>query len=215
MMRWLLVVVLGGVLIACLLIAGTRLSPAPDAAPFQQLWGDECPVLCQLGIELETMAFMDAVAVLRDHAWVQYVQTGSLNPFQADVSVAWQWSGQQPDYIDARVPGVLTGRSFRGDSQHVVLGVWLATHWRLGEIEQALGPTANGQAFYDPERDAVAYLMTYQDPASLLRMNLSATIPCPAAPMAFWQARAQVHYQHGQLTAPYMPPTALRAVCRG
>ena len=210
-----------GTTIAVFLIGGLRLLPAspPDTSAVATLFPktEACPTGCMLGIPPEITHVNDAVEKLNAHAWVAGVYGGWRNDmFNREVTVRWRWSGAQPDFIDAEVPGVMLAEAFGYDGiqGHIVTSMTVATHLRLYDLQQNFfGPALDGQAFYDASQNAISYAVSYHDPDSTTRTSLLASLPCPAGLMTYWHTTAALDYRGGHMLTPYVPPENLSALC--
>jgi hypothetical protein len=197
-------------------VVATRYIPEPtsDAARFQQLFFEspECEIPCLLGIR-PGMALLPAVERLWAHPWVHGVTNPDL--FAAEPLVAWNWSGSQPDFIDASVPGYLHGIATMGDSGHVVTSIIVETKLRFYDVQQTLGSTDSGSALYWSKDDKITYDVSYYDPTSRLRTTLRADLACPAMLMHFyWKTHIRVSQDEGPLPQEYVPPEDLSSLCR-
>lgn len=197
-------------------IVTVRLMPErqPDAERFEQLFFEtpECEIPCLLGIR-PGMPLLPAVEKLRAHPWVYGITNPDL--FTAQPVVAWNWSGKQPDFIDASVPGVMHGIATMGETAHEVTSVVVETNLRFYEVQQALGSTDSGSALYWSGEDKITYDVSYYDPVSRLRTTMRADLPCPALLIHFyWMGRIRVSQDVGPLPQDYIPPEELPGLCR-
>ena len=217
----LLRLIIVGTTVAVLLIGGMRLMPdsLPATDTLSALFSpsESCPTGCLLGIPPEITRLVDAVAMLQAHEWVDRVHGGwNNNLFTSEVTVHWQWSGTQPDFIDATVPGMMMAESFSYDgiAGHIVTSFTIPTRLRLYDLQQTLGPTAEGMALYNSSQNAIQYGVSYHDPDSFTRTSLMASLPCPANLMTFWHSHATLDYRAGYMLTSYVPPETLSALCR-
>lgn len=199
-----------------LLIGGTRLLPpsAPDLAAFNQLFpaSDACDSFCLLGIR-PGMPLAEAVELLRANQWIRGVSVPNL--FNYESQVYWNWSGQQPDFIDARFPGELYARSETDENGHYVVRVTIETRLRLDELQQGLGATSDGGAWWLPVPDKIAYWVSYYDETVQRRVTLGTEMGCPVRLLHYyWHPHTQVSQSEGQMLMDYVPPQMLPALCR-
>jgi hypothetical protein len=96
------------------------------AQPYQPLAteglpGDNCQPPCFMGIQTGVTSGSEALRRLSQHPWV----TNARRPI--DPWIMWDWSGQQPAYIDSRQAGALTVNADR------VIAIRVATTLRTGD----------------------------------------------------------------------------------
>jgi hypothetical protein len=197
-------------------IVGARLLPErePDLTGFKQLFfqSPDCEIPCLLGIR-PGMALLPAVEKLRAHPWVRAINYPDL--FAAEPEVAWHWSGSQPDFIDASVPGYMHSIATIGDSTHVVTRIVIQTNLRFYDVQRALGSTDSGSALYWSQDDEITYDVSYYDPVTRLRTNLRTDLPCPAMLMHLYSnSHIRISQTEGPLPQAYVPPEALSELCR-
>jgi hypothetical protein len=205
--------------LSLLFVAGIvvmRLLPehTSDAARFQQLFFEtpDCEIPCLLGIR-PGMALLPAVEKLRAHPWVHGIAYPDL--FTAEPLVAWNWSGKQPNFIDASVPGFMHSIATMGDSGHVVTSIVVETNLRFYDVKQALGATDSGSALYWSQDDKITYDVSYYDTESRLRTTVRADLACPAMLMHFyWITHIRISQDEGPLPQDYVPPEDLSGLCR-
>ncbi len=119
---------------------------------------DTCVAPCFMGIQPGMTTATEALSLLSGHPWVKTVDAPSS---RSQVTIRWEWSGQQPEVIDAAVLGQI--RLF---SDQRVSMIQISTHLPLERMRLNLGlPTWFNTAEYDlPSR---AHYFAYSD-ANLL-----------------------------------------------
>jgi hypothetical protein len=98
---------------------------------------DGCMMPCFIGIRPGVTRLDDAVTILRTHEWVENYAVHITTI--GGVLITWSWSGQQPDYIDSRIPGGLS----TGDTNFVDR-IDFATHLSLGSFVLWKRPPSGG-----------------------------------------------------------------------
>lgn len=126
-------------------IAAVRAQPYDDAALrrfFESMEGCDQP--CFLGIQAGVTSGTEAIAILKQHAWINpdsIVQ--SEDEIYQFMWVSWQWSGQQPDFLQGQA--YLTFSNLTGGR---IVTLRVHTGFRLGDLWLSLGPPEIGGVDY-------------------------------------------------------------------
>lgn len=108
---------------------------------------EHCTTPCFMGIQPGLTTTDEAIRLLNAHPWVAAVDVPASRSL---VTVRWEWSGQQPQTIDAAVPGEI--RLF---SDQRVSMIQVSTHVPLERMRLSFGlPTWLNTAEYDTARRA-------------------------------------------------------------
>ncbi len=130
---------------------------------------DDCPAPCWMDVRAGEMPGEAAVALLKNHMWVEDVTF--FQPID-DINTryfGWRWNGRQPAWIDA---------TWRGEMRvykTTVAGLKVHTHLTLGEIWLSLGGTNRGiliPASDNPDRD-VTHIVVFPAQSLLVRATMS------------------------------------------
>ena len=161
-------------LISLFALALTATHMMPPASPLTSLLmpspGCSGSGLCFMGIYPGLTTIEQAVALLRAHPWV-----GAVDAHLA-YQVSWTWSGAQPAFIDASVPGTIMERTYA----YVTL-IRFNTLYNYGDVWLQLGAPEEGYALRQP--GGMLHGIYYPRHA-LLAINL---LPCPARIVDFWR----------------------------
>lgn len=140
-----------------------------------------CESPCFMGIRPGVTTIDEAVAILRDHAWVDSVLVFQLPSTRQIRAARWTWSGQQPSLInasDASAPSFGSLESSRG----VVTQIRVPTVLSAGDVMLLWGRADNhiistfGGRF--TRRVAVSYLLHFPGHAAWIDGN----VVCPYFP---------------------------------
>jgi hypothetical protein len=98
---------------------------------------DDCPMPCFMSIHLGVTRIDEAMAIISSHEWVKNY-AAHLSSY-GGILITWNWSGQQPAFIDGTRPGGLgTGNS------SVVSRIDLFTNVPLGDFLVWQPPASGG-----------------------------------------------------------------------
>lgn len=165
---------LATVVLLVALIAALRLQSPDDAALRDFLLpppGCESP--CWLGIRPGVTATDDALAVLGSHDWIKHVSTR-----QTDSGYKrwyeFSWSGTQPDFVDARKPGILNVR-WLSEREPLVESVEIPLRLPLGDLYRAVGEPTTVTAVPLGRIGWLATEHLYGEPNMIVR----GYVPCP------------------------------------
>lgn len=95
-----------------------------------------CPAPCFMDIRPGVTTLDETIMILTGHSWVKQVENMVITGFPVDAAAGWllwEWSGEQPAWIDS---------SQRGEvqiTQNRVKVIRVATHLQLGDIKLMLG----------------------------------------------------------------------------
>ncbi|MAS36888.1 MAG: hypothetical protein CL610_22990 [Anaerolineaceae bacterium] len=172
-----------------------------------------CPTAdCLLGVR-PGMPLNDALDLLSHHDWVVGVTLP--NTFVAQTEVYWRWSGRQPAFIEASVPGELSARSDTDDTGHYVTDMSIATRLRFYDLYHTLGKTSTGGAWFWQGQDRVTYHVSYYVDSTNMRTTLRMELDCPARLIRyFWNDHTQIIQNQGPPLPDYVPPETLPGLCR-
>jgi hypothetical protein len=140
----------------------------------------ECPpqaLPCVMGLRPGVTRASEAYAVLFDHPWV-----ANLDLYVDFNALVWSWSGQQPDWVDSSVEGVVSLY------QNIVSYVRVKTRLRLGDAA-ILDPAHFRRAVVrgmSSNYVAPFVLVDADDPARTLYVE--AVLSCQVGLAAFWRA---------------------------
>lgn len=193
-----------------------RAQPVTDETVRQFLTPEaDCAALCLLGLRPGSTTVGQAMALLRSHAWVSSALMNASGRGYADIE--WQWSGQQPELIDASRPGRITFYWDRDedDGRRSLLDmpietVSIHTRIRIYEAEAWLGRADTGTAAYRPDED-LGYSAAYNNSYGMI--DLSTVMPCPANLLTYWNARTRITLSSWRGLSSYVPPTAAVKMC--
>ena len=162
-------------------IAIIRAQPYDDSALRAFLTPSEaCASACFMGIYPGETTATEALALLKNHAWVGDVEVVLLNRYANGTvpefgGLTWEWTGQQPALIDTRQRGYLEIYGSRAGRER------LPTHIKLGDLWLSLGQP--DRRFLFLLKDHVAQLeAVYAD----LGLVITATWRCPADAWTIW-----------------------------
>ena len=152
------------------------LNPALDAL-LSPSPGCSAKGLCFMGVYPGATTIDQAAGLLSAHPWVAEIDT------HLTTQITWTWSGVQPAYIDAGVPGSMIMR----DYAHISL-IRVKTRYNYGDIWLQLGTPAQGYAMRQPE----GFLHgVYYTRYSMLAINFT---ECPAQMINFWSTPVTVQF---------------------
>lgn len=137
----------------------------------------DCAAPCFMGIQLGVTTIDEAVVLLEAHEWVR-----ELRHFGRDVS--WQWSGQEPDYIDGKRTAWLLG--YEGVSSSIKIGTTI----RLGDIWLHTSPESS-LVFSD--LSAAPPFSVYRASSPHYALVFSLDTSCP--PESLWRRAVNFTFQ--------------------
>ena len=112
------------------------------------------------------------------------------------------------------MPGFLYATATSTRHQHFVINLVIRTHLRLYDLQHALGQTDKGGASSWLTNRHITYNVTYYDENADVSTNLSASLLCPARPMAYvWFSHTEISQQSGASPYDYIPPEWLPDRC--
>ena len=132
---------------------------------------------CFMGIRPGSTTMTDAITLLREHPWVDQIDT------EVYTQVTWTWTGAQPSYIDGRVPGTIIQRGVTAVSL-----IRFQSRYPYGDIWLQLDPPEIG--YFARQRDGVLHGSYYPQHA-LLTINFT---ECPAYQTEFWNTPAAIQF---------------------
>jgi hypothetical protein len=148
---------------------------------------DTCPAPCFMGIRPGITGAREALSLLYGHEWAtrvadhtSYAITTDPVPSGLAGEILWQWSGQQPAWIDASINGRLWV------SRSVVQSVYVSTRLRLGDIRLGLGTPDLEVVLFDASRRQINYRAGYSAAAMIF---ISGRL-CPARD--FWHTMVSI-----------------------
>jgi len=119
-----------------------RVWPHGDTPLHALLHPPGCSAPCWEGIRPGETSLDQAVAILEHHPWIAQIRFHWDYPNESPPTpygwLTWDWSGQQPDWIDGDYPGLLAARDATAEA------VILQTTILLGEVHALLGQPASG-----------------------------------------------------------------------
>lgn len=143
-----------------------------------------CAQPCFIGLQPGRTTLIEAIDLLRRHVWVTNIQNEySITGYRV---ITWEWSGSQPDWIDASHPAMIGFLDSDPDSRIVALEavirlplgrLWLlygepdTTHWELTSL-------------HHPK--AINHRVVYYYAGG--RFAASTVLRCPLRPDAYWNA---------------------------
>jgi hypothetical protein len=173
-----------------------RLQSRDDSALRQSISPSaDCPAPCLLGIRPGLTALTEADRHLRSHPWVKQVLF--IDPINDPNTrfLIWDWSGEQPDWIDARWQGEL--RSVYG----IVRGIRLQTRLTMADIWLLFGPAQTGTLVFGGQlpglattRGMVTTIGVYDRQGWLVR----ASLPRESGLETFWHSRVEIESANDQ-----------------
>ncbi|MBZ0303949.1 MAG: hypothetical protein K8J31_29695 [Anaerolineae bacterium] len=177
-----------------LLVGGVLAMPVSglDSAAFDDLFrvSPGCVGRCLMGIQ-PNMELTDALNILQTHEWVGEITV--TNAMEPDIDVRWQWTGRQPDLIDARMPGMLIAQAQYAGSNHFVVIMRVQTRLQIPDLEILLGQAPDSVAITRAYTGEIQMDASYHDPDARFRTSLSDRLTCPARLLAYvWQPSAQI-----------------------
>ncbi len=172
-----LVATLSAILAAC--IGVIRAQPYTDGELSTLLRSDECAAPCFMGIRPGETDTQEAVFLLERHPWVEKVTQHIWFGGPATSLYSWSWSGQQPAFIDASVPGVFSTQGNIIDVVQVPTTIALGEFWLHDRPQQ--GMIAN-------EPGELSYTAIYLDGA----LEVQTVLFCPLRLTSFWHTPAQM-----------------------
>lgn len=156
---------------------------------------DDCPAPCLLGIRPGLTSMQDAQTLLNAHPWVKNVIF--IDPINDPNTryLFWDWTGQQPAWIDTRWQGEL--RSV----YHIVRGIRLQTRLTMADIWLLFGPAQTGTLVFggqlpglESTRGMVTTIGVYDHQGLLIR----ASLPRNTGLETFWRARVEIESSNEQ-----------------
>ena len=207
-----------GVALAVVLTAAVllvRVQPQGDSALHLLLApAEECPDLCLLGLRPGVMTVGQVMERLQNHAWVNELRLSASGAGYGEIR--WQWSGQQPDLIDAMQPGRVTfyweeAAEVDYDLQDALIEtVSVYTHARIYLVQQWFGRPDNGTAAFRPD-ESLGYAAAYNARNGII--DISTVLACPAHLLAYWDARAKITLSIGRSNGTFVPPADAVRMC--
>jgi hypothetical protein len=175
--------------------------PLPDdltAAP-------ACPYPCFLGIRPGVTTRGEALYILNKHPWVRAIYA----PEEVSrIAISWDWNGAQPPWLNQRIPTLQIGGPR-------VVGIFVPTNLRLGEVWLALGRPQRTLFYKVYNARGVMILVSYQDD----KLQFRSSIPCPLNSTELWNARQAMQQPARQtgsmleVQPPYTWPRLNRQFC--
>jgi hypothetical protein len=167
-----------------------------------------------MGIQPDVTPVSTAMTQLKAHEWVEWLQADwNAERFARDVMLHWTWSGKQPMFIDASLPGTIFGSTVSDDSPYPVIWITVPTRLRLYDLQVALGQATGSRAIYDSDTDQIDYMLNFQVADSPANITLGAQIPCPAHLINYWHSRASISFSSGRQLGGVVSPQALAQLC--
>ncbi len=142
---------------------------------------ENCHPPCFMNIQPGITAAEEVYHIIRDHAWVSRLFDDTAITDDGGIpgitgTISWEWSGAQPDWIDAQVRGEVRVR--RGFAQFVTVStaVWLGDVWLTLDV-----PDWEVALISERPDDLQSFIYrrsAYQQAGYLFE---TARVPCPAS----------------------------------
>ncbi len=176
---------------------------------------EDCEALCLLGLRPGLTTVGEALNSLRAHQWVASAELNATGRGYGDIK--WQWSGQQPAFINPDVPGRVT---FYWDQDEEVNRrrlvdmpiemVSVHTTLRIHDVQGFFGAPTTGAAVYNLESD-LTYSAAYFNAYGMV--DVSTVVECPANLLSFWHAPAKITLSKWRGGGDYVPPAQAMRLC--
>jgi len=176
--------------------------------------GDNCEGQCLLGIRPRTATVSTAMEQLQAHAWVESAQLSATG--RGFGQIRWQWSGQQPAFIDERHPGRIT--FYWDDEEPNALELddvrieTISIHTRIPMfyLQNWYGSPDTGTAGIRPD-GSLGYSAAYH--RSGVTFMLSTQMSCPVTLLSYWNSWTRMSVSIGQGTSEYVAPLDMVHIC--
>ncbi|RMF79982.1 MAG: hypothetical protein D6737_09660 [Chloroflexi bacterium] len=156
---------------------------------------ETCVLPCWQGIRPGETTMREAVAILRNHAWVESVNVDAGALIYGLGFVTWTWNGQQPDFISDEISSIAIEES-------LVSQIIISTNVRFGELWLLQ---------YAPRLGQVNVRATQSEHAVMFMpgtSRVSSFVTCPLSSRAFWNAPVILRFSEPSniLLEPYRLP---------
>lgn len=191
MVRLLLRLTLALMVVFTLAVGLIRAQPYDDRAARAFLSQSEACAPCFMGIRIGQMTTEQVMTWLDQHPWVNKL---ILTPRSGSIwggTINWDWSGQQPGWIDAAHEGSIWTQG------HVAQFVRFQTALTFGDLWLAFDQPPEGTLRVERSTAGGKRIVHY---AAYSDQNFVAgfTLPCPLRPADFWHHPVQIQFYDGQ-----------------
>lgn len=194
----------------------TRLMTFNIKNPVNELLASQqdCDTVCLFLISPGRTTVGQAKTYLKNHDWIVDVRESA--PGTGYAQVSWDWSGTQPDVIDASRLGKLTFVWDDDDpeqttiNESIVETISIYTHAGIYLFERHYGTALNGSV-NDQLEGILGYAVYYNRSGSNIALHID--IPCPVSLAKYWSASVRLTLSIGQTKGQYVPPVDMIKMC--
>lgn len=157
------------------------------------MFDEDCPAPCFMGIQPGDLGMTqdEAIALLEPHPWVgDILMQAQATPGweYMDRWLSWTWSGEQPDFIDAAVPGQI-GLLQAGPTIRVA-NIRIQTETSLEDFIAVFGSPQATKFVYDVYSAAPHRFIARLEP----QVQILTSVTCPLRQSAIVQQPVQLVY---------------------
>lgn len=195
----------------CLLLVADALNNDSSLAASLMTAPENCVDLCMFHIRPGKSTVRDAMALLKNHQWVDDIVVIALGTGYAEIN--WGWSQLRPEFINDTRRGQATFY-YTADpmepslNDSIIETVTFYTHIPIYTFQEWFGETSIGNVNRLVD-DKLGYTVYYDAPGGII--NLTAEMVCPATIVSYWNAKTRITISIGSSTNPYtLPADAIR-----
>ncbi len=214
MFHWLLKPVLALTILLALTVVVIRATPDDTVLSSFITGPDNCSGNCLLGLLPGKTTVSEALDQLGQHPWVTATHMAANG--QGYGQIRWEWSGQQPGFIDDSYLGRITfywddeAPSAPTLSDTVIQTIAITTLVPMDRFVKWYGQPDFGTAAFRPDME-LGYSAAYSISAATLM--LTTILPCPVNLLTYWQAPTKIMLSIGHGTSVYVPPAQMTRAC--
>lgn len=145
---------------------------------------------CFMGIRIRSMTTDQVIEWLEGHPWVQKVILSERSGSIWGGTIGWEWSGQQPTWIDPTRDGSVWTQG------HIARFVRFQTTISFGDLWLAFDHPPKGSLRVESDAAGTKRIIQY---AAYPGQDFVAgfTLPCPFRPADFWHQPVQIQFYDG------------------
>ncbi len=175
-----------------------------------------CLAPCFMGIRPGVTSTQEAIALLREHAWVERIEA---NENQVDTrgrllygTLTWTWSDAAPAEIDRTEQGrIFFNQPDPFYNALVVHSIQIQTRVRTFRVQEWFGPPDYSMVSYQNRHLGYAVSYFLEDvPAAVM---ISTRMTCPANLLNYWDSYALITMTTPYTLDPYIPFTDIVRLC--